>query len=177
MLSGDKVSLGPLTRGDGPLLFAWLNLVGVGRINGSYRPTDEAKFDQWFTGIGNDPARVVFAIRRKGDARLLGYVQIVDINGAYRSGVLGILIGAERDRGQGIGREAIQLAIDFCWQDLNLQRLTLYVFGDNPRAVRTYLGVGFEVEGTMRRAAFTDGRFQDVTVMGLLRPEPVQPGA
>lgn len=171
MLSGDKVSLGPLTRGDGPLLFAWLNQVGVGRINGSYRPTDEVKFDQWFTGIGADPARVVFAIRRKGDARLLGYVQIVDINAAYRTAVLGILIGAERDRGQGIGREAVQLAIDFCWQDLNLQRLTLYVFGDNPRAVRTYLGVGFEVEGTMRRAAFTDGRFQDVTVMGLLRPQ------
>jgi RimJ/RimL family protein N-acetyltransferase len=171
MLSGEKVSLGPLTRGDGPLLFAWLNQASVGRANGSYRPTDEVKFDQWFTGIGNDPARVVFAIRRKGDARLLGYVQIVDINAAYRTAVLGILIGAERDRGQGLGREAVQLAIDFSWRDLNLQRLTLYVFGDNPRAVRTYLGVGFEVEGTMRRAAFSDGHFQDVTVMGLLRPD------
>jgi RimJ/RimL family protein N-acetyltransferase len=170
MLAGDRVCLGPLLRSDGPLLFGWLNTLSVGRFNGAYRPTDEAKFDQWFAAAGADPARVVFAIRRKSDMRLLGFVQIVDINAAHRTASLGILIGAANDRGQGFGQEAIRLAVDFGWQDLNLQRLTLFVFGDNPQAARAYQNVGFEIEGTMRRAAYVDGRFQDITVMGMLRP-------
>jgi RimJ/RimL family protein N-acetyltransferase len=173
MLAGDRICLGPLLRDDGPLLFGWLNTLSVGHFNGSYRPTDQVKFDQWFAGTGADPSRVVFAIRRKSDLRLLGFVQIVDINAAHRTASLGILIGAANDRGQGFGQEAIRLAVDFGWRDLNLQRLTLFVYGDNPRAARAYQNVGFQIEGTMRRAAYVGGLFHDITIMGMLRPDAV----
>jgi RimJ/RimL family protein N-acetyltransferase len=43
------------------------------------------------------------------------------------------------------------------------------VVGDNPRAVRVYDKAGFEVEGVMRRAAYVNGGYQDVTVMAALR--------
>jgi RimJ/RimL family protein N-acetyltransferase len=173
MLAGERVCLGPLVRADAPLVFGWLNIADNARFNGSYRPADETKFDRWFAGVGADPARVVFAIRAKRDMRLLGFLQIVDINAANRSGVLGILIGAAGDQGHGFGQEAIRLAVEFSWRELNLQRLTLFVHGDNPRALSAYRKAGFEIEGTMRRAAYVDGRLQDITIMGLLRQESV----
>ena len=44
------------------------------------------------------------------------------------------------------------------------------VVGDNPRAIHAYLRAGFSMEGLMPRAVYVDGRYQDVTAMGLLRP-------
>jgi len=169
MLIGEKVCLGPVLQGDAPLMFSWTNNFDLVRSNGPYRPTDEAKFNDWFAGVGRDPGRVVFAMRKQGDLRLLGYVQIVNIQAASRIAEIGVLVGNPLDQNQGYGQEAMRMAVDFSWRSLNLQRLSLWVIGDNPRAVHVYGKAGFQVEGVMLRAAYVDGRYQDVTVMGVLR--------
>lgn len=169
MLRGDRICLGPLVGSDSAKLFAWLNDPAVARSNGPYRPLDQAKFDQWFANVGADPARVVFAIRMLGDLRLLGYLQIVDINATLRTANLGLVIGSDADRGKGYGGEALSLAIGCGWRDLNLQRLQLTVVGANPRAIGVYERAGFEIEGVLRRAAYVGGEYRDITVMGLLR--------
>lgn len=169
MLIGDRICLGPVLQGDAPLLFNWLNDVQLSRSNGPYRPTDQTKFDAWIAGLGSDPSRVVFTIRQKQGLRLIGYIQLTNIQPVHRTAELGILIGGAADRSQGYGQEAVSLAMDFCWRDLNLQRLTLFVVGDNPRAIRTYLKTGFVIEGILRRGAYVDGRHCDISVMGALR--------
>jgi RimJ/RimL family protein N-acetyltransferase len=171
MLVGEKVTLGPLVQGDAPFLFSWLNNLELARQNGPYRPMDQIKFDQWFNTIGSDPSRVVFAIREVGDMRLIGYLQIINIQSASRVAEMGLMIGDVTKHGLGYGQEAVALAVKFCWRDLNLQRVSMFVVGDNPRAIRAYEKAGFEIEGTMRRAAFVDDQFQDMTIMGLLRNE------
>ncbi len=169
MLIGEKVCLGPVLQTDGPMFFGWLNDLDLVHRNGPYRPMDQAKFDLWFGGICHDASRVVFAIRRKADLRLLGYVQLINILPAPRTAELGVLIGATSDRGQGYGQEAVRMAVQFGWRDLNLQRISLLVIGENPNAARVYLKSGFEVEGLLRRASYVNGAFRDITVMGILR--------
>jgi len=171
MLIGQKVCLGPVLQTDGAAFFGWLNSLELVHANGPYRPMDQARFDQWFGGISHDPARAVFAIRRQGDLRLMGYVQLINIQQAARTAELGILIGAPSDRGQGFGQEAVAMAVRFGWRDLNLQRISLFVVGENPAAVRVYVKAGFQVEGVLRRASYVDGAFRDITVMAILRPE------
>jgi RimJ/RimL family protein N-acetyltransferase len=171
MLIGQKVCLGPVLHGDGATLFNWANTLDLVRTNGPYRPLDQSKFNQWLLNLGNDPARVVFAIRRQADMRLLGHIQIFDIQQPCRSAEIGILVGDPADRGQGFGQEAMQMALGYCWRDLNLQRVSLSVIGDNPRALHVYGKAGFVAEGVRRRAAYSGGQFHDVTLMGLLRPE------
>lgn len=170
MLVGDAVCLAPVLLSDAPIFYGWLNKLDVAHANGPYRPMDQMRFDQWFGAISSDPARVVFAIRRRSELRLIGYVQIINIHATARSAELGILIGEAADRGQGLGRQALELAVGFCWRDLNLQRIGLMVVGDNPGAVRVYERTGFQVEGLLRRASYVNGAYRDVTVMGLLRP-------
>jgi diamine N-acetyltransferase len=170
MMIGSKVCLGPLMKADAPIIFNWRNRLDVLHEDGLYRPLAQLGFDEWFAGIGRDPARVVFSIRRQGDLAFLGYLQIVNIHGAYRSADVGIMIGEKEHRRQGYGSEALQMCVQFCWQELNLQRLALVVVGDNPAALRTYQKVGFEREGVMRRSTYVNGEFRDTTVMALLRP-------
>jgi RimJ/RimL family protein N-acetyltransferase len=172
MLIGTKVCLGPVLTEDAPKLLNWQNSLGLCHINGAYRPCDQARFDDWFFGIAKDNSRVVFSIRRQGDLQLLGYLQIVDIHPVHRTGELGILIGNADQQGQGYGQEALSLAITFCWRDLNLQRLSLCVVGENPRAIHVYQKSGFVMEGLRRRAAYVNSSYVDVTLMGLLRGSP-----
>ncbi len=170
MIIGPNVCLCPLMHGDAPAVFNWLNTVTLAHWNGSYRPTDQMGFDVWYASIGGDRTKVMVTIRRRDDLRLLGYVQVTNIHPVCRSGEMGILIGDETDRGKGFGQEALRLMLRHCWNDLNLHRVTLYVHGDNPRAVHTYGKAGFHEEGRMREAGYVDGRFVDIVVMGALRP-------
>ena len=170
MIIGEKVCLCPLMHGDAPSLFNWLNTLVLANLNGSYRPTDQMSFDTWYAAIGADRTKVMFTLRRKDDLRLLGYVQITNIHPVCRGGEMGILVANEADRGQGYGQEALRLMLRHCWNDINLHRVTLYVHGDNPRAIHTYTQAGFCREGCLRDAGYVDGRFVPVTVMGALRP-------
>jgi putative acetyltransferase len=65
--------------------------------------------------------------------------------------------------------------IDFADNWLNLTRLELEVYADNEAAIHLYESFGFEIEGTLRKHAFRDGRYIDSIVMGRLRPNHVNP--
>jgi RimJ/RimL family protein N-acetyltransferase len=153
---------------DSEALFGWINDSETVRLNGPYRPIDEASHEAWFTAIGQDPTRIVFAIRAEG--RLIGTVQLRHIHPVHRSAELSIRIGEAGDRGRGWGTVAVNAALRFCWDDLNLQRVSLHAFHDNARAIACYAKAGFVQEGVQRRAAFIGGAWKDVVIMAVLRP-------
>lgn len=169
MLIGEKVCLGPMLQADAAIIFNWYNTVSLMRLNCNYVPVSQRFFEEWFGGIGKDPSHIVFSIRKHGNLALLGYIQLTEIHAVFRSAVLGITIGDPANRGKGYGQEALKLCIGFSWNDLNLQRLSLLIIGDNQPAMRAYKKVGFEQEGVLKRAAFTNGAYVDATIMGLLR--------
>lgn len=170
MLIAKHITIGPFVPEDCAPLFCWANDVAAARLDFSYRPVDMMAHQQWWNSLGKDPSRVVFAIRRITEPSIIGYVQISNISSVHRSAELGIRIGAEKDRGQGFGTEALALAVAFCWNHLNLNRLQLFVFSHNRRAVEAYQAAGFKKEGLLRKAAYIDGAWVDVTLMALLRP-------
>jgi len=169
MLKGEKIVLGPLMPNDAAPMFQWLNDIELAHLNGPYRPTDGMGFGPWFNGLGKDLSKAFFAIRTATDLRFVGYVVISNIHAVFRSAELGIVIGAEADRCHGWGQEALSLALRFCWNDLNLHRVSLLVFGKNDRAVGAYAKAGFQHEGVLREAAFVGGHYVDITVMAALK--------
>jgi len=83
----------------------------------------------------------------------------------------GIIIGEKIYWGQGYGSDATSSALLFAFRELNLNRVELEVFEDNLRAIRCYEKIGFQHEGTRRKAFFKDGSYHDVNLMGILRDE------
>lgn len=71
--------------------------------------------------------------------------------------------------GQGVGRALTEAVIDLADNWLNMHRIGLIVFADNPRAIGLYEGLGFEHEGVMRQFAFKRGGYVDAVVMGRIR--------
>jgi UDP-4-amino-4,6-dideoxy-N-acetyl-beta-L-altrosamine N-acetyltransferase len=163
-----SVKLTSIRAEDAGTLFQWINDPETVRYNAPYKPVHWANHEEWVKSLARTSGKVVFAIRV--DGRLIGLVQLIDIDSVHRSAELTIRIGDETDRGAGHGTDAMRQAIDFAWRDLNLHRVWLRVFADNARAIRAYEKTGFVREGVLREAAYIDGRYVDMVVLGVLRP-------
>ena len=50
-------------------------------------------------------------------------------------------------------------------------RIYLYVFETNPRAIRAYEKCGFVHEGKLRQSVYRNGRYIDILLMSILRSE------
>lgn len=171
MLTGKKVKLMAVQKSDREILYGWINDAELVRFNAPYRPVEPEEHAAWFDGLHRDPSRVVFAVRDICDERLIGLVQLIDINPVHRSAEMVIRIGSAEHRGRGCGSETLVLLLDFAWRDLNLHRVMAHVFADNNRAIVAYRKVGFAEEGRLREAAFIDGQWKDVIVMAALSGE------
>ena len=72
-------------------------------------------------------------------------------------------------QGKGVGTALMEAALDLADNWLNLTRIELRVFVDNPAAVALYKKFGFEIEGTHRRLAFRNGEYVDAYSMARIR--------
>lgn len=169
MLRGERVELTEIRPEDKEALFRWINDAETVRFNATYRPVDWESHCRWFDELGRSPSRVIFAIRLRDRPAIIGTVQLIDIHPVHRSAELIIRIGAEADRGQGLGTEAVKVATAFALDDLNLVRVWLRVFATNARAVAAYRKAGLTEEGTMRKAVFSQGQWLDEIIMAVIR--------
>jgi len=81
------------------------------------------------------------------------------------------MIGDKSVWNQGLGTETISLLLKHGFETLNLNRIALKVYSDNPRARRTYEKTGFVHEGTLRQAVYKNGHYGDIELMSILRSE------
>jgi RimJ/RimL family protein N-acetyltransferase len=152
-------------------LFLWSDDPAQTRLNEPYRPLNWAQQEAFWLNATADQTRIFFAIRIRTGPDIIGYVQIRDIAAIHRSANIGILIGKKDVRRNGYGREAMHLAIEYCWSQLNLTRLALHVFADNRPAITLYRRLGFRQEGLHERALFIDGQWVDLVAMALTHPD------
>jgi RimJ/RimL family protein N-acetyltransferase len=117
--------------------------------------------DNWF----------LFMIRTLADDRLLGFVDLDVDTWAHGNGWVGIALGDRADWGQGYGTDAMRILLHFAFTEVNLQRVSLTVFGYNRRAIRSYEKTGFTVEGRVRQYLHRAGQWWDMAFMGILKDE------
>ncbi len=165
MIEGGSVFLTTLLPGDARVLFEWANDPVLARSHGPFRPVDETAHQAWFEVVGQDQGKVVFAIRDKEDGRPVGWLQIANIQPVFRSAEMSLLIADLAERQKGKGGDALEQGLRFCWRELNLERVTSFIFGDNPAARALLTKFGFQDEACLRRAAFIGGRWHDITIL------------
>lgn len=112
-----------------------------------------------------------FTIHTLEDDRVIGIVDLGGINWVNRDSWVGIGIGERDYWGKGYGTDAMRLIVRFGFEQLNLNRITLNVFGYNQRAIQSYLKCGFKEEGRLRQWMQRGGERHDLVFMGILRKD------
>ena len=124
---------------------------------------------EWWEASREARDQILFAIETL-PGQPIGICGLEQIDRGARHAWLGIWIGQPHWE-QGHGTDAMRTACRFAFDQMNLQRVSLYVFDTNPRARAVYEKVGFRHEGTLRRGRFRGGRYIDLHVLGLLAEE------
>jgi RimJ/RimL family protein N-acetyltransferase len=101
---------------------------------------------------------------------VLGEAGLWGIDVHNRSAHLGIGLLPEA-RGRGLGVATVELLCEYGFAVLGLNRIQIDTLTENEPMLRTAAACGFTLEGRIRQAAWTRGRFSDEAVLGLLADE------
>lgn len=169
VMQSECVRLRPLRKVDAPLLYEWVTHRELVILNAPFHPVSETDLEVWVESmIFKRSDLVIFVIEESASGNLIGTCQLFNINWCHRSAEMQIFISNTSCRGQGYETQSVQLLTSFGFKDLNLHRIYLHVFATNHSAIRSYEEFGFEQEGELKEAAFIDGEWVNVLVMGLL---------
>ena len=169
-MQSEQVRLRPLRHADAPLLYEWIADRELVILNSAFHPVSEVDHEAWVASMmAKRSDLVIFVIEERSTATAIGTCQLLNVNWRHRNAELQIRIGDTACRGRGLGAEAVRLLCDFGFADLNLHRIYLHVFATNNRAIGAYEKAGFVREGLLRQAAYIDGQWVDVVLMGLIR--------
>ena len=128
--------------------------------------------DQWFEEIQAKQGQehVYLGIFDHED-RLLGDIQLADIDWRNRTASLGGGLSLEIHRGHGYGTDAAVAILRYGFQELGLYRVEAETAEYNLAARRVLEKVGFREEGRRRQKLYRAGRRWDSLVFGLLENE------
>lgn len=141
------------------------------------RPWPAQHFEEQDASDDRDGTQFEFRIRTLEDDRLVGFTAVFSIEWPNGNGWIAMGIGDPQDRGRGYGWDALQLTLRFCFEELQLHRLSLDVIEPNEPAVRLYRRAGFVVEGRQRERIRRARSAYDLLYMGLLARDWIHPGA
>ena len=174
MIYGERVRLRAPEKSDIPRFVAWLNDPEVRAGLTLHLPLSLVEEEVWFENmIKRPPAEHPLVIEiRQGDAWVMvGNIGLMEIDWRCCSAGVGIFIGDKSFWNQGVGTEAMRLILRHGFNTLNLNRIWLDVYENNPRAIRCYEKVGFVHEGRKRQAMYKEGQYVDILLMSVLRDE------
>ncbi|MFC6200472.1 GNAT family N-acetyltransferase [Lactiplantibacillus nangangensis] len=137
------------------------------------RPLSGEELEQTYRNLDRQ-TEFYFHIRTQADDRLIGFVTLYNIEWTNQIAQLAIAIGDPADRGHGYGTEALNLMLNYGFNELNLYKVCLDVIATNHAAISVYQNSGFEFEGTNKLAVKRDGERYDLYSMGLFA-EDFQP--
>jgi RimJ/RimL family protein N-acetyltransferase len=139
-----------------------------------YLPLSAVVEEDWFDQMLKQPEDqypMVIEVRSQDNWLAVGDCGFNKIDHRNRSGEIGIFIGQKDLWNRGYGTETMRLLLKHGFHTLNLYRIFLRVFETNKNAIRSYEKAGFVHEGRLRQAQYSNGKYEDVLLMSVLKPE------
>jgi len=168
---GERIYLRPIELEDEPLCRQWINNPDNWRTLEMRPPFNACRESEWIESLGKKENEYIFGIVAKDGDRLIGSMGLINVDPINRKAAFGILIGDPECQNKGYGTEAVGLMLRFGFEELNLNRIELHVFANNPRAICTYQKAGFVHEGCRKQAVYRNGQYHDVYNFAVLREE------
>lgn len=168
-LESEQIGLRPVSVNDASAKYlGWLNDPEVTRgIETGIFPNTIESLQEYLQNVSRSKSDLMFAIIEKVTGAHVGNVKLANINWVNRNAQLGIIIGDRNAWGKKYGTEACKLVIDYAFSKINLHKVWLVVYANNPAARAMYEKVGFHEEGHQKEHVFSEGKFVDAYLMAV----------
>lgn len=115
--------------------------------------------------------RIVLAICLIENDKYIGNVNIQEIDWINRTAHVPIIIGDKNEWGKGYATEARFLALKFCFEERNLNRIYALVLEYNIPSLKMLEKCGYKKEGVLRNSIYKSGVYHNQIIMGLLKED------
>jgi UDP-4-amino-4,6-dideoxy-N-acetyl-beta-L-altrosamine N-acetyltransferase len=155
---------------DEPKILSWRNSPEVAAFMYRDDPISPAEHGRWFQSIISDTeSSVVRVLEHNSVASGLSSLSKIDLR--HKSCEWGGYLAPDIDRGGGIGRAMLFLALRQAFDELELNRVVVEVLVGNQTALRLYESIGFVREGYLRERAWHTSGPKDVISLSILRKD------
>ncbi len=135
---------------------------------------DVRAFVQMFIDQQQQQPRTRFqlAVTLKTDGRLIGNCGIRLPAAGSHDADIGYELAPD-EWGHGYATEAARAIVRFGFEELGLHRISADTVADNIASTRVLTKLGMTLEGRLRDKLYYKGRYWDVLLFGMIRPDPV----
>lgn len=167
---GTAFYLRPLESDDLPVLTDWTIRPAIRTaLDLFYRPCDQPAAELLLERTKNDTHDIALGIVARETETLLGFIGLNRIDQENSHVQLGFFLGEQKENGECCLYEAVGLMQRYVFEDLNMNRLWLYVEAATAQTITMLEQPGFGREATLRQDRCLNGRYSDTVVMGQVR--------
>lgn len=174
VIRGTRVYLTPLRMENIYKHFEWNNDPELNRLDSEVPYSEETfgAFKRRFEAMVTQPSPFGrdFEIHAE-DGTLIGVAYVAAISESNRHCAIGITIGDRAYWGKGFGRDAMQVVLRYCFDELGMHRVATETFEYNLAWRKLVAWAGFTKEGVERDYLFRDDCYWDKEIYGLLEDE------
>jgi RimJ/RimL family protein N-acetyltransferase len=170
-MKGKSVYLRPIKKQNMESFYKAVQDEELRYMTGTRNTFTMEQLNEHYERITNDDSRYDFAICLLDSDDLLGDLSILEIDQINRKAGFRIALHNINYLSKGFGTEAVQLALHYTFEILNLNRLQLEVFSHNTRGIKAYEKAGFKMEGTIRESLYLNNQYFDEIIMGMLKED------
>jgi len=166
---GNKIVLRAIEREDLPFLRELMNdSENEKYVVGWSLPVSEKEQEEWFLGLKKVNDTIRYSIEFEG--KFVGTCILNNIDWKNRN--LGINIKLlNKFKGLGLGKETIQLAMKYIFEELNMNRIEANILEYNEASIALFERCGFKQEGRRRQKVFKNNKYNDIIEYSILKEE------
>lgn len=180
IIIGNRVILRPFENQDIEPMITILNEPELKKLTGSVTNDRDAniemdeeerkRVEDWYKSRNDQTDRLDLAIVMKETNQIIGELVFNEYDECTNNVNFRVLI-SHSYLNRGLGSEAIQLFVQYGFEELCLHKISLEVFSFNPRAERVYTKIGFKLEGIKREDFKYNDEYIDTKIYGLLKSD------
>ena len=149
-LKGKNIYLRALEPEDLDFIYALENNESIWEVSNTQTPYSRFLIRQYLENAHQDiyeAKQLRLAICHNETAETLGLIDIFDFDPKNNRAGVGLLIGSQANRSKGIGSEALELVINYSFQQLQVHQLYANIGSDNEISLQLFTKFGFQKIG------------------------------
>lgn len=170
LMKNDSIELRPLEPTDLDTLYNWENDSALWVVSDTVAPYSRAALWQYLENYTGD----IFAQRQlrlmitlAGDGTPVGTIDFLNFDPLNNRAELGLFIAAEH-RGQGLGRQALELLTAYAREHLGLRQLYVFIALNNTVCLKMFEDYGYRRVGVIQSWVKRGSTYRDVALLQMV---------
>jgi diamine N-acetyltransferase len=171
MMKGKLTHLVSLSKEHLPLVSKWNFDPEVNEFFSGRFPNNQQEQEAWFLNQINKIDKKKLVIIDNESNKEIGLIGIMKIDHINKNAEIGITIGEKFFWGKNHSQDALNIALNFLFQQMQMHCIYATVLTSNIRAIKFFMKNGFENNGFLKEAIFRNNKFENLQFLSIVNPK------